>query len=221
MKLRTLGTLGTLGSSVLATVFVAGSISPALAQQWPTADPSYSAADPALATGPEGFGAPGQIVVSSDFDLGFSFSKGSDADSGVTTIEIAPALMFFVARNVAVGGLLDFRYTKPEGSSTTDLRVGPLVGYNVPLGPRSSLLPTLGLTYGWSKTETDVDGGQMSATSNRWSLIGRVPILFHPFTHVFVGLAPYVLFDLSAQREDVDVSKDRVYGVTLDLGFWL
>jgi hypothetical protein len=207
--------------STLALTFVTGAAAPARAQQWPTADPSYSATDPALASGPEVFGSPGQIVISSDFDLGLSFSKNSEADSGVTTLQLAPALMFFLARNVAVGGVLDFRFDKSESTTVTALRVGPLVGYNVPLGPRSSLMPTLGLTYGWSKRSDDVQGGQMSSSSNRTSLIARVPWLFHPFAHVFVGLAPYVLFDLSSNVEDTEAPKDRVYGVTLDLGFWL
>jgi hypothetical protein len=220
MKLRTL--VGTLVPSALATVLVAAPISPAQAQQWPTADPSYSAADPALATGPEGFGSPGQIVVSSDFDLNLIYSKPSGADDGAFGLRLAPALMFFVARNVAVGGLLDFRYSEVNTESLTMVRVGPLVAYNLALGPRTSLMPTIGLTYQWSRFKQGVSGGQMTSSSSGTTLIGKVPLLFHPFTHVFVGLVPYIVYGISGEVEGVDVrAKERTYGVNLEFGFWL
>jgi hypothetical protein len=220
MKLRTL--VGTLVPAALATTFVAASAAPARAQQWPTADPSYSAADPSLVTGPEVFGSPGQIVVSSDFDLDLVYSKPSGADEGSLGLRLAPALMFFVARNVAVGGLIDFQYVDVDSESLTVVRVGPLVGYNLALGPRTSLMPTVGLTYQWSRFKEGVSGGQMTSSSTGTTLVGKVPLLFHPFTHVFVGLAPYIIYGISGEVEGVDVkAKERTYGVTLDLGFWL
>ena len=202
---------------VVATMVATISAAPAQAQQWPTADPAYSAPNPLLAA-PEGFGAPGPIVVSSDFDLDLSYSKYSGADSGATYLQLAPALAFFLVHNLAVGGSLNFEYVATSSVDTTRVTVGPLVGYNIPLGPRLSLFPTASLGYAWEKRSQDVSGGVVSSTGHRSFLTLRAPVLFHPFAHVFVGLAPFLSFDLSAKD---DGPKARVFGLTLDLGFWL
>jgi hypothetical protein len=190
------------------------------AQQWPTSDPSYNAANPLLAP-PEGFGAPGQIVVSSDFDLELEYSNPSGAPKGETKIQVAPALAFFLLHNLAVGGFLDLTHKLEDDGSSTTLGVGPLVGYNIPVGARLSLFPTAGVGYTWAKTRTDLPGGTRSSTYDAFRLIVRAPLLFHPFPHVFVGLAPYLQWGLTAKSEGTDQPKARAFGVTLDLGFWL
>lgn len=201
----------------LALTLTAGS---ALAQQWPTSDPSYTAPNPLLAPA-AGFGSPGTIVVSSDFDLGFEYSNPSGAAKGQMTFKLAPSLAFFLMQNLAVGGFLDLTHTARDGGSTTSFSVGPLVGYNIPLSQRLSLMPTLGIGYAWTKNKEDLPGGARSSTTDGFTLVVRAPVLFHPLAHVFVGLAPYVNWGLSAKNEGVDLPKQRDFGVTLDLGFWL
>ena len=196
---------------------------PASAQEFPTSDPSYAAPNPELGQVREGFGAPGVIAISSDFDLSFFHNTESlnDQDQSTTSLRLAPNLQFFVADNVGVGGLFVLEYASSDPVSSVGLALGPSVSYNIPVGERSSLYPTLVLTYGWSKTTVDQAGGSQSASSNAFTLLIKVPFLFHPFPHVFVGFGPLIQLDLSAKTEGQDAPKRTLLGLTLDIGFWL
>jgi hypothetical protein len=220
MKLRTCVSVSTL-SLLLAA--------PALAQQFPTNDPSYGATDPTLGGGPEAFGAPGQMLISSSFDIDFRFTKQSfmSLDRSIKELVISPELMFFLIPNLAIGGTLAFDYTSGEDLMTggdysnTSVGIGPLVAYNFWIGPRSSVFPTLGVLYNHTSFEIDQAGGKLSASGYDISLLVRVPVLFHPFQHVFVGVTPFTEIDLVSKQEDMDTWKTTTFGITLDIGFWL
>ena len=134
---------------------------------------------------------------------------------------LSPNALFFLAPNLAVGGALALDYASVEGGSVTGLGIGPLVAYNIPVSPRVSLFPTVGLLYTWVSAETTVQGGKSSVSGYDISLLIRAPVLFHAFQHVFVGVVPFFEADLAAKLEDQDTSKTRTFGATLDFGFWL
>src|SRR4051812_40732736 len=55
---------------------------------------------PAAGLGPNGFGAAGQVAIASDF--GISFIHFSDAE--FSELDLEPALDYFIAPNLSVGG---------------------------------------------------------------------------------------------------------------------
>jgi hypothetical protein len=197
---------------------------PAFAQQWPAADPSYGATDPTMAAGPEMFGAAGQMVISSEFDFDFryiSLSLNDNTDS-YKELVISPDLMFFLAPNLAVGGLLSFDYVSaPNDASTTGLGLGPLLAYNFWISPKASLFPTVGVLYTHVSSEQRTVTGKESHSGYDVSLLLRVPVLYHPFQHVFVGVTPFTEIDLVSKQDDADAAKTNTFGLTFDIGFWL
>ena len=196
---------------------------PASAQQFPTSDPAYGVPEPSLAA-PEAFGAAGTVAVTSDFDLDLRRITHSFMGDSVsqTQIHITPSVLIFMANNLAVGGLMAYQYDSfEEGDySLNKFAVGPLLAYNIGVSPRASLLPTVGLLYQYGKESETVGGGRQSRTGYDFSLLLRVPVLFHAFQHVFVGATPFTEFDLVSKSEGQDVAKTRTFGVTLDLGVW-
>jgi hypothetical protein len=197
---------------------------PALAQQWPAADPSYGATDPTMASGPEMFGAPGQMVISSSFDFDFRYISQSFMNNSVSATElvISPDLLFFLAPNLAVGGLVSFDYISGENDfSQTGLSLGPALAYNFWISPKGSLFPTVAVLYTRVSQELRTATGKMSSSGYDVSLLLRIPVLFHPFQHVFVGVTPFTEIDFVAKEEGMDTSKTRTFGLTLDIGFWL
>lgn len=208
------------GATVLALVLAAG---PAHAQQWPTDDPSYGVPDPSLKLRPEGFGSPGTMVITGDFDLDFRHITDSfmGRSASATVVTVTPSVLVFMAQNFAVGGLLSLQYLSADPVSETNLSIGPLVAYNIPVGARTSIFPALGVTYTWGNRTRSIEGGSEDLSGYDISLLIKAPVLFHPFEHVFVGFGPFIELDLVAKQEGADTSKTRTLGLTLDLGFWL
>ena len=118
---------------------------------------------PALAAAEDdGFGAPGQRVVSGavglELAIGSGF-RGSDEVERDVTLGFAPSLLYFVARNLAVGisptvayadvDTVVIPYTEVEGA----LNFG--VGWNLPLAGRVSLFPQLWLGAGYMHEQFD------------------------------------------------------------------
>jgi hypothetical protein len=214
----------TLALALGAAIAFTAAAAPARAQQFPTQDPSYTTPDPSLAP-PEGFGAPGTIAITSDFDIDLRRISQSFRGSSVseTQIHVTPTVLMFMAHNFAIGGILAYQYDaieEPTDYSLTKLGIGPLAAYNIGVSPRVSLLPTAGLLYTWAKQNETVNGGRQSASGYEVSLLLRVPVLFHPFPHAFVGATPFTEIDLVSKSEGQDVAKTRTFGVTLDLGLW-
>jgi hypothetical protein len=82
---------------------------------------------PAAGLGPNGFGAAGQVTIASDF--GISFIHFSDAE--FSELDLEPALDYFIAPNLSVGGKVRFDYRKNTGGSTSALGLGPRVGFQL------------------------------------------------------------------------------------------
>lgn len=163
------------------------------------------------------FGLRGQLAVSSDTGLSISNTSISGIDGSSTTLLLRPAVDYFVANSISVGGFLGLEYTSAPGGSTTAFSIGPRVGYNIPLSERYSLWPKLGFSFASTSQSTDdvagVDGDDETSTSIQLNLFA--PFMFHPVEHFFIGFGPAFDVDLSGD------SKATTIAARLTLGGWL
>jgi hypothetical protein len=171
----------------------------------------FAAATPmAPGAGPAGFGGQGQVAISSDFEI--SFTRLADAD--VSTLKLAPAADYFFAPNLSFGGQAQIIYVSAPGGTTTDLGVGPRIGYLVPLTEAFSIF----LRGGLSLRHVSF-GPQMGAGTdyNLLSIFGYVPFLFHPVPHFFIGIGPSLFANVAggnAAQRDVEL------GIQSTVGGW-
>jgi hypothetical protein len=154
---------------------------------------------PAAGLGPNGFGAAGQVTIASDF--GISFIHFSDAE--FSELDLEPALDYFIAPNLSVGGKVRFDYRKNTGGSTSALGLGPRVGYQLALGGMFfSVFPKVGFFFEHVSSSAT---GAASTSYGLFSLSLDVPFLFHPVPHFFIGIGPTLFANLagasSAQRD--------------------
>ncbi|MFO0568884.1 MAG: outer membrane beta-barrel protein [Polyangiaceae bacterium] len=172
------------------------------------------------------FGKSGQIAISSDFSLGFQSISikppQGDSQSG-TVITFAPALDYFVADSISVGGQLTYRSSKiKDGPESSEIGIGPRVGYNLGLAEKISLWPKVGFEYNMQTTK-GATGGESKATT--MSLGVMAPVLYHPAEHFFIGLGPVFSMDLSSKvkpdgADETDGAKTTVIGLDSVVGGW-
>jgi hypothetical protein len=200
---------------------------PALAFAEPMADNAKIAATgnanadtPALpvvpVNSPSGaFGDQGQLTVSSDSSISISHETISDSSVSETKITLLPAVDYFVAHNLSVGGFVGLDYDKVGGEHSTQFEIGPRIGYNVPLAKLISFWPKLGLSY----THTS-DGGALGVdevssvapSGDHIALNIFAPVMFHPVTHFFVGFGPALDTDLSGDFKTTTISARLTIG---------
>jgi hypothetical protein len=124
------------------------------------------------------FGNQGQVAISDDFSLFFRHANETD------TLTLAPAVDYFLAPHLSLGGQVIFSYeSRPLDSHSTEFGLGPRVGYDIPLTPMFSLFPRLRLSY-THHSETGAD------STNLLGLTLFAPFLFHPVPHFFIGFGP-------------------------------
>jgi hypothetical protein len=128
------------------------------------------------------FGNQGQVAISGDFNIQFTH-RTEDEDS---VLELAPAIDYFIAPQLSLGGQVLFGYHKNGPGSETAIGFGPRVGFNLALGPMFSLYPRLGFSY----EHFTQSAGSVSASQNFLGLSAYAPFLWHPVPHFFIGLGP-------------------------------
>ena len=213
-------------SALVLTVvgFLAFSLA-AQARQFPTTNPTFESAIPVASTG-NGFGEKGQVVMSSDFnvDIVYNSIRPPEGDAvSLTDVRVAPALDWFVAKNIAIGGLVVFGYQKGAGlkGSETTVQLGPNIGFNVEMAGRVSFFPKLGAGYRLiSQSSKSPLGGTSSVTGHVVTVFASAPILFHPAPHFFVGFGPIISLDLLSKVEGNDGTKNLVGGLAMHIGGW-
>jgi hypothetical protein len=162
--------------------------------------------------GPNGFGAPGQVTIASDF--GISFVHFSDAE--FSELDLEPAVDYFFAPNLSFGGKVRFDYRKNSGGSTTAIGLGPRVGYQLPLGDMFSVFPKVGFFL--EHVSSSATGG-LSSSYSLFSLTIDVPFMFHPVPHFFIGIGPTLFANLagaSAAQRDVQFGLASTVGGFFD-----
>jgi hypothetical protein len=198
MNERVLGVVGTLFLLLSAAVAQAQELAP-------------SPAPPAAGPGPGGFGGMGQVTIGSDF--GISFLHNVDAET--SSLSLSPALDYFFAPALSLGGQLQLDYNKAGGASTTVLGLGPRVGYVIPLGDMFSVYPKAGLYL--QHVSFSPGGGGSSSSYNLFSLFLSAPFLFHPVPHFFVGIGPTLFANLAGANS---ARRDLQIGLVSTVGGW-
>lgn len=165
------------------------------------------------------FGSKGQIAVSSDAGLSLDNTSLSGVDESTTTLTLRPALDWFLADSISLGGFVGVNYTSGPGGSTSVLSVGPRLGYNLPVSDRLSVWPKVGLSIANTSITREglngitVDDDEESNTSAQLNLF--VPVMFHPVQHFFLGLGPALDVDLSGDQKATTVA------IRLTIGGWV
>lgn len=158
------------------------------------------------------FADPGILTISSDAAFSIQRQSTSGVSGGTTTIQLAPAADYFVARNFSVGGFIGFDYVRAGDNDATRFSIGPRVGYNFPVGDMWSVWPRAGVSL--AVTSADNDPGP-AAEDTTFALNLFVPIIAHPTPHFFIGLGPFLDTDLSGD------ARTTVFGLRLTTGGWL
>lgn len=167
------------------------------------------------------FGGKGQLAISSDAALTISNTSLSGADGSTTTIQLAPAVDYFVIRNLSIGGSVLLNYSSAGSGHSTSFGVGPRVGYNIPLSDLISVWPKAGLSVAHTSQTVEVvnvatNGKDSSSNSNTGVAVNLfVPLMFHPAAHFFAGFGPFLDTDLSGD------AKATTFGGKLTIGGWL
>ena len=143
-----------------------------------------------------GFGAPGEIVIRGDFEG--HLRNGWE-------LRLHPAIDYFIADNVSVGGLVGLQYNSGNPSSTT-IELGVRAGYNLAIVNPVSFWPTIGILYQHHSNST----GMGSSSSTVLEIFA--PFLYHIVPHFFVGAGP--IFDLPLS------SGGNSYGLQTVIGGW-
>jgi len=174
------------------------------------------------ANSPSGvFGDKGQITISSDAGLSISTESISGVDGSTTKLELRPAVDYFVANNVSVGGFVGLDYVSTSGAHSTTFAIGPRVGYNFAFSEHFSFWPKLGFSYSTSSVSIDTPAApgapasSFGASGNHLALNVFAPVMFHPVQHFFLGFGPALDTDLTG-----DAKRTTIAG-RLTLGGWL
>jgi hypothetical protein len=178
------------------------------------------------ASGPaERFGHGGQIAISSDNSFTISSTTIGGVPGSITSIQMEPAVDYFLIDNLSIGGFLEFMYVSDQGGHAFTFGVGPRVGYNFTLSDLISFWPKVGLSIADTSTTGTVvvgNGAQngtvttsSTTTNTNLTLNLYAPLMFHPAPHFFAGIGPFL---------DVDLTNNApvtTWGAKITLGGWV
>lgn len=117
-----------------------------------------------------------------------NYTNASGVDRTAYSLSIAPALMYFVAKNVAVGARVLFSYDTPaSGPEFSSSQFGVQLGYNWKVGEKVSLFPKIDV--GYSQGTYYFGSGDQVAKTIGVNLY--LPLLYHVAPHFFIGGGPH------------------------------
>ena len=157
------------------------------------------------------FGDKAQLTVSSDAGLSIGTTSVSGVNGSTTTVTLRPAIDYFVANNLSLGGFIGVDYLKAGGSHSTTFGIGPRVGYNLAFSDRITLWPKIGFSYSSTSVSTDVAVApnttvSTGASGSHLALNLFVPVMFHPVPHFFLGFGPALDTDLSGDARTTTIA---------------
>jgi hypothetical protein len=147
-------------------------------------------------------------VFSPSGQIWLSQSAASSAPS--TMLVVTPLLLYFVTDGLAVGGGVGGTYSRfASGGATTTLHLAPSLGYNLWLGDRVSLFPTVLVVFSSQRAP------QLAASSSV-ALSVEAPVLVH-VGNFFVGAGPTYRATLQPRSA---ASGSAEIGLTTVTGGW-
>ncbi|QRK04168.1 hypothetical protein JQX13_28280 [Archangium violaceum] len=147
-----------------------------------------------------GFGAAGQIAISSDASASIGYSTaGSDA----FFINLNPSVDYFLQQNLSIGAAVLLSRSFNEGPDLTSLGLSVRMGYNHALGEQVSLWPRLSVGIQHSSIG--------SASGTAFVADAFAPVLLHLVPHFFIGAGPRVSF-VAGDGSGVSISIDTTLG---------
>jgi hypothetical protein len=132
-----------------------------------------------------GFGAAGQLVISSDL-LGSMGYKSVSGPGDNFFVVLDPAADYFLKENLSLGGFVTLETAFQEGEDPLTVGLGARAGYNIPMNEKVSVWPRLGLAV-LHTSEGDRTFLEVSLTA---------PFLVHLAPHFFVGAGPGLVTQL-------------------------
>jgi hypothetical protein len=174
------------------------------------------------------FGDPAEIAISSDAQASLQLTSGGIRGGTSTSLLVAPAIDYFVIRDLSLGIQGSYSHVALANNPMTDSEsIGLRVGYDFPLTDLLSFWPRLGLDYSHSELVEAVlppgvgPGGPAQlvvGSVNGLSLVAFAPLLLHPVPHAFLGLGPSL--DTNLVLWPSGQSKVTHYGLMFTLGIW-
>src|SRR5262249_55567927 len=140
------------------------------------------------------FGEKGNLAIASDAGLTISNTSQTGRGGSTTTIELRPAVDYFIVDNMSIGGFIGFDYTHVPTGHTTSFSIGPRFGYDIVFAPLFSVWPKIGLSFSHVNGATDT---APSVTTNNLTFNLFVPLMLHPAPHFFLGFGPALDTDLT------------------------
>lgn len=166
------------------------------------------------------FGLKSQLAFSTDAALSIE-RRTQSGTKATTTLSILPAMDYFVIDNLSVGGLMGVTYQKAGDERATSFRVGPRIGYNVPLSRLFSIWPKVGFAYAYNKVKVSepdtASGADRYTTRDNHALALNLfaPVMLHPAPHFFAGFGPFLDTDLNGKN------RATTWGFRLTIGGWI
>lgn len=200
---RAANTHRTLASGALLAFALCVAPRAAVAQDTPPPPANNGFAPVAAAGG--GFGSTGQWVFSietADPGSGFFFIHAS---GGNATISLNPAVDYFIANNVSVGGSVSFSHDSSEAGSTT-IGIGARAGYNLNITGQFAFWPGVRLFA------EHVNANHADSSDSQFGVFA--PFLYHLTPHFFLGAGPDFNLGLSG-------GSYKEYGIDFIIGGWL
>lgn len=166
----------------------------------------------------DSFGETGQIAISSDLQLDFSYVSPHEGDSYVK-LGINPALDYFVSDNLSLGGHVGISHVSREGAKATAFTVGPRFGYLLELSDGVHMWPKIGADFTYGKATLSVAGISADASFTQLSIGLFAPITFSPTDNFFIGVGPNFSYEVMKKFEDADSQAgDLVIGLMSTVG---
>ena len=176
------------------------------------------------------FGGEGQLVLTTATNASVGSLIYSRSSAASTSVNLAPAVDYFLGENVSIGLDTFVAYSKSTTldsagramhTSATSFGLGPRFGVNFPLTRALSLWPQLEFGFGTlDSTQTSLDGVNQHSRQRIWILLSA-PLLVHPSAHFFFGGGPSFFQELF-DKDQYDYENDAtVVGASFLLGGWL
>ncbi len=185
------------------------------------------------------FSDAGHLAISNDLNTSLVGNSRSDNGGSDWSLNLHPAADYFVIQGLSVGGFVDYTHKSVSTSdtlgtsvtiSTDSFGIGPRVGYDLPLGDVLSFWPKVGVAFTYMATggylATGTPAGALPpGNGNAFTLSFDAPLLYHPVSHLFLGLGPRVSTDLSSSYSpnsgaSFTMPKTTSFGLVFTLGGW-